>query len=272
MNRLPLLLVVCTTVAVFAAAPRAFAEPFAMTGWSPVRSLDSPARTIVSAGSREPVRVLEIDSPGIRQPNHLVTGEIRYQKVGGMGYLEMWTIYPDGSRYFTRTLGDAGPMAKLAGDSDWTPVALPFFGKDGSFPARLEINAILPGGGEIEWRHLALHERPGEAAGAWWSDRDGARLGSLGGLVFGLLGAVGGVLAGLGIARRFVLTLLVAGILFRVIMLGIGASALASGQSYAVWYPAMLLGGLATLLSSMGFFVARRAYLQRELRMIAAAG
>jgi len=62
----------------------------------------------------------------------------------------MWSVFPDGSRYFSRTLDERGPLAKLRGASPARPFALPFFLQpDSRRPLRLEVNVVLPAGGRV---------------------------------------------------------------------------------------------------------------------------
>src|SRR5689334_24000800 len=49
------------------------------------------------------LHLVTIDHPQIAGPRYVVSGEVRYQDVEGQGYLEMWTVFPDGQRFFSRT-------------------------------------------------------------------------------------------------------------------------------------------------------------------------
>src|SRR6266853_1931256 len=86
----------------------------------------------------------------IAGPRYVVSGEVRYQDVEGQGYLEMWTVFPDGQRFFSRTLDAQGPRAALRGESNWRRFELPFDMSGASqAPSRLEINLVLPGRGAV---------------------------------------------------------------------------------------------------------------------------
>ena len=90
--------------------------------------------------------LVTIDHPQIAGPRYVVSGEVRYQDVEGQGYLEMWTVFPDGQRFFSRTLAAQGPLAALHGESSWRRFELPFDISGASqAPSRLEINLVLPG-------------------------------------------------------------------------------------------------------------------------------
>ena len=61
-------------------------------------------------GQRRTEAVLTLEGPGISSARYAIRGQVRY----------------DG-RYFSRTLGAAGPMKSLKGSSDWRPFVLPFY-------------------------------------------------------------------------------------------------------------------------------------------------
>jgi hypothetical protein len=220
--------------------------------------------------------VLRIAEPGIRGFPYAITGLVRHESVADQGYLELWSVFPDGGRYFSRTLG-TGPLGPLRGTSDWRPFALPFFAEPAApRPVRLEVNVVLPGRGVVELGPLRLVQyRPGEdplaIAGAWWSDRAGGLAGGLGGATLGGAGALIGWLASRGAARRLVLGLA------RVVA-GLGGLALCAGgvawwrgQPYAVHYPLLLGGMLAAAVFGGLLGVLRRRYEEVELRRIRAA-
>lgn len=109
---------------------------------------------------------------------------------GWSAYLEMWSVFPDGGRYFSRTLGAEGPTAAMVGESDWRRFELPFFLEGAtSTPSQLELNAVLPSGGRV-WvgplRLMALEDAA--SSGAWWTDRTAVLVGGIGGAMVGVLG------------------------------------------------------------------------------------
>src|SRR6266481_2517243 len=57
--------------------------------------------------------VLTIMQRKITTDFYAVIGEVRYDNVEGDGFLEMWSHFGETAAYFSRTLGVAGPMAKL---------------------------------------------------------------------------------------------------------------------------------------------------------------
>ena len=94
--------------------------------------------------------LIAVDAPDLGRVGFSVRGRVRYSDVAGSGYLEMWSVFADGGRYFSRTLGAEGPMAVVTGTSDWRPFELPFFLEGAAPPSRLEINVVLPGSGTVE--------------------------------------------------------------------------------------------------------------------------
>jgi serine/threonine protein kinase len=102
--------------------------------------------------------IFTIEKPAITSATYAVLGEIKYENVQGIGYLEMWNCFPPLSpglpegQYFSRTLGEAGsgPMGRISGTSSWRPFTLPF-DRSGmtNRPTRLQINIFLPGRGVV---------------------------------------------------------------------------------------------------------------------------
>ncbi len=98
------------------------------------------------------VELLRIIDPPITSSRYIVRGHVTYEDVQPAGYLEMWSVFPDGSRYFSRTLGEFGPMASLKGfSSNWRVFELPFDATGaGVTPSELVINLVLPGAGRVD--------------------------------------------------------------------------------------------------------------------------
>jgi hypothetical protein len=99
------------------------------------------------------------ETPNLKSAHYVVSGRMRYQKVAKQGYLEMWSVFPDGKQYFTRTLDDEGAMARIAGSSDWRDLALPFdaTGADAG-PSRLIVQLVLSANGAVDVGPLELKE------------------------------------------------------------------------------------------------------------------
>jgi hypothetical protein len=112
---------------------------------------------IEATGAAQPIPLLRIEKPPIDRKRWAIEGRIRYEGVASPGYLELWNFFGDGSRYFSRTLAESGPMAQIAGDSDWRAILLPFDATQATAPlVQLEVNAVLPGGGRVDIEPLRL--------------------------------------------------------------------------------------------------------------------
>jgi hypothetical protein len=230
---------------------------------------------VAGAGRPQAVTLLELDAPRVEGLLFQVAGTVRTEGVAPAGYLEMWTHFPDGSRYFSRTLAERGPIGKLEGTQAERPFVLPFQTAPGAPPPlKLVVNVVLPGAGRVTLRDLrfdgaASGAALGEEAG-WWSSQTGGVVGAVVGSAVGLLGALIGTLCALGWGRSLVLGLLAALAVFGAASVAVGLAALALGQPYAVWYP-MLLGGGIPLVLALGLRGSvRRRFDEAELRRRAA--
>jgi hypothetical protein len=213
------------------------------------------------------ITLFVLDKPGVSTFRYAVTGTVRCENVKGRSYLEMWSQFADGSEYFSRTLGDSGPMQSLEGSSDWRSFALPFSSqKKLGLPVRLVINVVLVDTGTVYLGPLKLIEY----TNSWWSEQSGGWIGGIGGGVFGILGAMIGVLAGLGKARRFVLTLTTILALLGAVGLILGGVAFLLKQPYAVYYPLLLCGVILAAVCGGNLPVLRRRYEEMELRKMSA--
>ena len=246
-----------------------------------VRGSDVPDRGILTdreievTGTPAPstTPVLEIDAPRIVDRAYQITGTVQYRDVEGEGYLEMWSHFPDGSRYFSRTLGSVGPTARISGSSLERDFALPFFlNEDTPAPRRLEVNVVLPGRGHVRLANLRLASIAGAGAapGAWWSPRTGGLVGGIGGSLVGALGGAIGLLISLGRARRVVEATLMAILAVGVASAAAGLVALATQQPYEVYYP-LLLNGILDVVIVLGVRgTVRKRYEAVELRRMQA--
>jgi hypothetical protein len=227
-------------------------------------------------GQPQSVNVLTVDSPAISSARYAITGQLRFDDVEGTGYLEMWSHFPDGGRYFSRTAATMGPMKSLSGSAGWRQFILPFFNKEGGPPpTRLEVNVVLPGRGTVYLGPVRLvqyapNENPLAAAGQWWTDQTGGLLGGIAGSILGCLGALVGWLTATGRARRVALGALTLLILLGVMALAAGGIAVLRSQPYAVYYPLLLLGFLCVVIPAGLFRSIRKRYEDIELRRMRA--
>jgi hypothetical protein len=102
-----------------------------------------------------------------------IVGEVRYEKVSPESYLEIWSHfaspapgYPEAA-YFSRTLGEDGPMGKLEGTHDWREFRLPFDATGAKTKlVQLEMNLHLTGPGTVHLRNMRLVQYPDEGVGS----------------------------------------------------------------------------------------------------------
>lgn len=226
------------------------------------------------------VKVVSVEKPAITSDRYAITGQVRYEKVEGSGHLEMWSTFPDDNAYFSKTLAPSGPMGVIKGTSGWRKFSLPFSSKEGYYPKELTVSVVLPGAGTVELKDLKLVQhspttRPAgakraAAAGAWWDDRRGGWIGGITGTVLGLLGALQGTLASRGRAKGMMMSVSVIVIAGGITILLIGLAAVAMGQPYAVYYPLILAGALASLIWGSMMPTLKRRYEAFEMRRISA--
>jgi hypothetical protein len=256
----------------------------------PVEGLQKNAQVVLHVWNDrdEPltVPILKLDSPPITAEQYALQGSIRYRNVNQDACVEMWSYFPDGSCYFSRTAGEVGPMQKITGMSDWRPVLLPFINNPGNAPpTKLVVNVVLPGKGEIDLTGMTLTQNAtapatapttspavgaAQASSGWWGPREGGWVGGLGGSAIGLLGGLVGLLVHLRAARQATFVVLYALIGFGAVALATGVFALARAQPYEVYYPLLLLGILGVIIPAASLPPIRRQYRDIELRRMQA--
>ena len=103
----------------------------------------------------------------VTSPKYAIAGTVKYEDVSPGSYLEMWSYFapltpdaPEGA-YFSRTLGDSGPMAKIEGTDEGREFLLPF-DKTGtnSKLQRIEFNLHLTGSGHVHLANVKLVQYP----------------------------------------------------------------------------------------------------------------
>jgi hypothetical protein len=240
--------------------------------------IESPGPT--AGGMPRVVSIAEIKVPPISKPVFMLSGSVRYNGIEGTpnlehGFLEMWSLFPDGSHYFSRTLDPSGPMGWISGSSDWRPVAIPFqLGPDPKSPKpdRLLLKVVLPGKGTVWLSDLTLTESdtlifPGQSAVL-----DYIVGGSIAALVAVVLIAgalVTTILAARGIARGFVIGTAGAGIAFGIVLV-VSGIIIASRGLPAISQSLTIVGGVCAVASAVGLFLFRRRYVRFELRRMEA--
>jgi len=251
-------------------------EPVASVDWASTPPLSGEvasgnARVIADpAGGTFPLA--KIEAPDLGTVGYAIRGQVRYADVTGQGYLEMWSYFADGSRYFSRTLATQGPMAVLSGTSDSRPFELPFSLQGATGPERLEVNVVLPGSGTVEVSPLELVRLDADAAGggAWLSDRSIGVAGALIGVAVGIFAASIAWLVGHRRGRRFVLPAMTAAMAAGIGLIALSVVGVATGQPPNVVL-LVLVGGLV-LAAAFGIAIprTRRLYADAELRKMRA--
>jgi hypothetical protein len=229
-----------------------------------------------ASGRAARVLVLTIERPPITRARYALTGLVRYEDVRAVGHLEMWNHFPNGGRYFTKSLAGAGPLRSLEGTSDWRPFVLPFFNDDSAPPpTTLTLTVMLPDGGRVDLGPLRLvqygpAEDPLALGGQWWGDRTAGLVGGGAGAVVGILGSLVGWLGGTGRARRFVLGLTQTLVAAGVVTFVAGAVVWTRGQPWVVYYPLLLVGLISALVFATALPALRKRYEAQELRRMRA--
>ena len=216
--------------------------------------------TVTAVSGEQGQLLLELPNPGVTLPIYALKGMVRYDDVQGDGFLQLDSHFGDAGTFFTKSLAAAGPLGKLSGSSDWRPFVLPFFANSGDqadsaapLPDTLALSLVLPGAGTVSISDVGLYqyasgEDPLQAAGQWLGDRNAGLLGGIGGALIGLWGALMGVLASRGKARHFVLGSTMALFVIGIASLVGGVVAIASAQSYAIYYPLLLIGTILVVV------------------------
>jgi hypothetical protein len=249
-------------------------EPVMQINWAtsaPASGEVIDGNALVSAnGSGGLFPLIAVDAPDLGRVGFSVRGRVRYTDVAGSGYLEMWSVFADGGRYFSRTLGTEGPMAAVTGTSDWRPFELPFFLEGAAPPSRLEINVVLPGSGTVEIGPLEVVRLAEAGSGAWLPDRAIGVAGAALGSAIGLLGALVGVLVSRNRGRGFVLPVMTAASVLGAVLIAASVAAIPAGQPPGVVFLLFLSGVILAAVFGASLPRVRRAYAEAELRRMRA--
>lgn len=247
-------------------------EPIATIDWSrtiPERGqvIDGAVRVTAPAeGGTFPLATVE--RPAVPADGYRISGEVRYEGVEGEAFLEMWSTFPDGERYFSRTQGE-GPQEPMSGASGWRPVELPFVLSGGQGPVRIAIDVVLPGAGTVDVGELEVLPLSSDG-GAWWSERTAGLVGGIGGAFIGTLGGLIGWLSSRGRARAFVLGAMRAAVVIGVALLAVAGVAILSSQPYTVVYPIAMAGVILAVVFGGVLPGVQRSYAARELQRMRA--
>jgi hypothetical protein len=253
----------------------------------PVSTLELDGRAVLKIENTNdaPLRInlLNIENPAITAQVYEVLGEIRYDAAKGDGFLEMLNHFPPvkpGSptgTYFSRTLGDYGPMGKISGQSGWRDFTLPF-NRTGTTqpPVKLEINLFLPGRGTVYLGPLKLAQLPNAKSAAaamfpnsWWSPSATGQIFGWGGAILGCLGGLCGYLGAKGKARGLVTALFTIMITLGLASGVVGMLGAFLNQPFFIWVPLLGAGLLLLLVCPVNMRNYRRRYEEQELRRMA---
>jgi hypothetical protein len=284
------------TISLFivATSPLAGAETLRTFSWSELKQQGTlPAGcTILPATADVPVEQLQVenaggdavtvellgfDAPGITQDAYAIRGYVRSRDVEGDAYLEMWNHMGGGGKFYSRSLAEAGPMARLTGTSGRRLFVVPAYLADRTDrPVRLTLSVVLPGEGTVALDSLELvefgpHEDPlAVSQGGWWGERQAGIIGAVLGASFGLLGAIVGILGSRRSLHRVALGIMGVAAAAGVAMMAVGGAAMVMSQPRAVWYPLLLGGVIGTAVFGGLIPVVRRRRQQDEMRRMQA--
>ncbi len=256
------------------ALPAGAQEPVLVIDWSKTapasgRVLDGSVEvTADSRGGTFPL--VSVLAPDVGRVGYAIRGQVRHRNVVGQGYLEMWSVFADGQRFFSRTLAAGGSGAALAGSSDWRPFELPFSLQGAAGPARLEINLVLPGAGIVTVGRLSLVRLDGAEPERLSPERTIGLIGAVVGSTIGILGGLIGWLVSRRRARAFVLGSMTVLSALGIVLIGAGILAALAGTSWSIVTLLVLPGVVMAAVFGLGLPAARRAYADAELRRMRA--
>jgi hypothetical protein len=253
-------------------------EPLLTVDWTTTPPLggdvvDGNVRIAVTAaaGMESPLATIDVSALDLGTVGYSVRGQVRYTDVTGPGYLQMWSYFADGGQFFSRTLGSEGPMAAIAGSSDWRAFELPFYLEGHVGPTRLEIGLVLPGPGTVEVGPLELVRLDdASSSNAWLSDRGIGVAGAAIGSAIGILSVAVAVAAGRRTGRRYVLPLMTAAAVVGVALIALSVVGLVTGQPPNVILLLLVSGLVLAAVFGGSIPRTRRMYADAELRKMRA--
>jgi hypothetical protein len=275
---LSLLLLSCSLQAEELVRAVSFSDEFEGATLRAGELIDEDTLTVEAAPGKQFQPLIEISDPGISSAVYALRGMIRYENVKGDGFLQLDNHFGARGTFFTKSLASAGPLERISGSSDWRLFVLPFYANSGDqagstspLPEKLSLGLFLPGSGTVSIRGVGLYqyasgEDPLQLTGQWISNRNASLLGAIGGCLIGLWGAMIGVASSRGKARSFVLGSAKALLLIGIASLGGGVAAIAAAQSYAVYFPLLLIGTILVAVTGKLRGTLSARYEQLELK------
>ena len=256
------------------AIPVGAKEPVMVIDWSKTapasgRVIDGTVEVTADArGGTFPL--VSVQPADVGRVGYAIRGQVRYSSIVGRGYLEMWSVFADGRRFFSRTLATSGSGAALTGSSDWRLFELPFVLQGAAGPARLEINMVLPEAGLVTVGRLSLVRLDGAGVESLGPERTVGLIGAVAGSMVGILGALIGWLVSRRRARAFVLGSMTVLSALGIFLIGAGIMAGLAGASGSFVALLVLPGLVMATVFGLGLPAARRAYADAELRRMRA--
>ena len=81
--------------------------------------------------------------------------KLKTKGLKGRAYLEMWCVFENNGRYFSRGLN-----APVSGDTDWVGREIPFILQKGQNPLNVELNLVIEGKGTVWVDDIRLLQLP----------------------------------------------------------------------------------------------------------------
>lgn len=215
-------------------------------------------------------KVMLIKNPGISEKTYILQGRLRSEVLPGQGYLEMLSTFPNGQSFFSRTLSESGPQAKLQGNFNWRFFSLPFeMSSTSTAPQLLTFNIKAPQGSLFYFSDLRLMQAESLDEG-WLTRKELGLLGGIFGTLMGCIGALIGILSSRGKAKNFVRTLTNACLTIGAGLLIMGVVAVLRMQPEYMFMSLLLSGAFLILLFAGVRKTIYRAYQEAELRRMQA--
>jgi hypothetical protein len=227
------------------------------------------------------ISVWRITNSSAIQKTYFVSFEMKYENVrskiiehtnqfGAPSYLAEELGLLRFLQYFPPTFSDQNEDTNhsdeyISGTSIWKPHYF-WISRENKvgLPIQLELRFSLPKTGIVYLRPIKLLSYA--SSSNWWTPEQGGMIGGIGGAVIGCVGALVGVLASRGKARKLVLALTKIFIVLGIFLLLAGAIAAAMKQPYAVYYPLLLAGFILTIVFSVNLPSIQRRYDELEIR------
>lgn len=109
----------------------------------------------ITADDTTVVKLYKTGDVDIENARLVYQAQLRTRDLQGNAYLEMWCVFPEKGRYFSR-----GLQNPITGDTDWTQRAILFNLKEGENPDSVEFNLVINGPGTVWIDDIRMMRRP----------------------------------------------------------------------------------------------------------------